>query len=245
MVCCCVGGYDGKQVLSDFYKFRLKPIGVPPMALVNDFRRLVNSPDMSDVTFIIDDKEFYAHGAILATRSEYFRALLFNGHMSESVSKSITLSDISPTVFLKVLEFLYTDTISVATIELGINILIASEHFMLDRLKSLCEDAIRREISIHSVIHILVVSHQHHALGLKEIALGFILENLKDRDIQSALPELKAEPDLLVEIIQLISSQHTVTKAAAPQQPNLFAAQSMLQEMGSISGGPFGAGEER
>lgn len=219
------GGYDGKRVLRDFYKFRLKPIGVPPMGLLQDLRRLVNEPDMSDITFIVEGKEVYAHRAIMAVRSEYFRALLFNGHMRESVSatggmKPIVLSDISHTVFLKVLEYLYTDALEDISLELGIYVLIASEQFMLDRLKALCEDIIRREISVHNAIHILVVSHQHNAKGLKEIALGFILDNLTEKDIQMGLADLKSEPDLLVEIIKLSSS------SPRAQQP----AQSQIQQ---------------
>lgn len=225
------------------------------MALVNDFRGLVNQLDMSDVTFIIEGREVYAHRAILAVRSEYFRALLFNGHMRESVAdgtarKPITLSDVSHTVFLKVLEFLYTDTICDVPLELGIHLLIASEQFMLDRLKALCEDIIRREISIQNAINILVVSHQHNALGLKEIALGFILENLKERGIQSALSELKAEPDLLVEIIQLSSAQAQQAAAALsppsaqPMGIPFATAQPIRQpDFPGLNDGP--AGEER
>jgi len=239
------GGYDGKKVLSDFYKFKLKPIGVPPMSLVNDFLKLVNQPDISDVTFIVEGQEVYAHRAILAVRSEYFRALLFNGLLRESVTadsktQPISIQDVSHSVFLKVLEYLYTDTIRDVTLQLGMHLLIASEQFMLDRLKALCEDLIRREINVHNAINILVVSHQHNALGLKEIALSYILENLQQRNIQSGLNDLKAEPDLLVEIIQL-SSQRVLPPARPPKHP-----QQQQQPVDMImNGGPqFGGGDE-
>jgi hypothetical protein len=187
------GGYNGSTVLNDFYKFKLRPIGVPPPALVNDFRRLINDTEMSDVCFLVEGKEVHAHRAILAIRSEYFRVLLFNGHMRESVqaaggvtnpSALIELGDVSHTVFLKVLEYLYTDNVRDVTLELGIHLLIASEQFLLDRLKALCEDIIRRDINVENVINILVTSHQHNALGLKDIALDFILRNLQEKSIQ-------------------------------------------------------------
>lgn len=241
------GGYDGKRVLSDFHKFRLKPIGVPPMALVNDFGRLVNQPDMSDVTFIIEGQKVHGHRAILAVRSEYFRALLFNGLMRESVTAGaavnpIALSDVSYSVFLKVLEYLYTDSIKDVTLELGMHLLIASEQFMLDRLKALCEDLIRREISAHNAINILVVSHQHNAAGLKEIALEFILENLQQKAIQSGLSDLKSEPDLLVEIIQLSTKQ---TFAGPSEHPSAQIQQQQQQADMFMNGGPpFGGGDE-
>ena len=193
------GGYNGQTVLNDFYRFRLKPIGVPAPALIKDFGRLVNQPDMSDVCFLVESQEVYAHRAILAVRSEYFRALLFNGLMRESVQpdhpaittaargEPIELLDVSHIVFLKVLEYLYTDTVKDVNLELGIHLLIASELFMLDRLKALCEDIIRREINNDTAVGILITAHQHNASGLKEIALEYILRNLSERTIQAGL----------------------------------------------------------
>jgi hypothetical protein len=193
------GGYSGVSVLNDFYKLRLHPIGVPPPALVSDFRRLINDKDMSDVIFIVEGKDVYAHRAILAVRSEYFRVLLFNGRMRESVQATaaggmsaspnapIEIGDVSHAVFLKVLEFLYTDKVRDVSLELGIHLLIASEQFMLDRLKAVCEDTIRKEINVDNVIGILSASHRHNALGLKEIALECILNNLSERTIQIGL----------------------------------------------------------
>lgn len=155
---------------------------------------------MSDVCFIVEGQEVFAHRAILAVRSEYFRVLLFNGHMRESVqataaiatgtanpSGPIELQTVSHTVFMKVLEYLYTDTVKDITLDLGIHLLIASEQFLLDRLKALCEDIIRRDINVDNVIGILVTSHQHNAQGLKEIALAFILKNLTEKTIQRGL----------------------------------------------------------
>ena len=111
------GGYNGSTVLNDFYKFRLKPVNIPPSALVNDLRRLMMREELSDVTFLVDGQHVYANKSLLAVRSEYFEAMLFGG-MSESMTDDdevrapIELRDISHSVFLKVLEYLYTGEIS-------------------------------------------------------------------------------------------------------------------------------------
>lgn len=223
------GGYNGTTVLNDFFRFRLKPIGVPPPALVSDLERLINNPELADVRFTVEGQEVYAHKAILAIRSEYFRVMLCGG-MRESMmmidsspsssdaasSTPIVLPDVSYSVFLKVLEFLYTDTLSRFTsLEVAIQLLIASEQFMLDRLKAVCEDLIRRDISTDTVVSILVASHRHRALGLKEIALEFILRNLNNPTVMGCLSDLKAEPDLLLEIIR--RSNHAAAIAANNQ----------------------------
>ena len=125
-----------------------------------------------------------------------------SGIITNHSPNAIELPDISYSVFLKVLEFLYTDSVGSVSLEVGIHLLIASEQFMLDRLKGLCEDLIRRDISTETVVSILVASHRHHAACLKDIALEYILNNLNDPVIMSGLAELKAEPDLLLEIIR-------------------------------------------
>lgn len=114
----------------------------------------------------------------------------------------IDLPDVSIPVFMKVLEYLYTDSIQDISLDLGIQLLIASELFMLDRLKSLCEDLIRRDIDVNNVLGILVASHRHNATCLKGMALDFVLRHLNDPTIMTGLSELRQEPDLLLEIIK-------------------------------------------
>jgi hypothetical protein len=195
-------GYNGVTVLNDFYKFRLKPVSVPPSALVSDLLRLVNNPELSDISFLVEGQEVHANRAILATRSEYFKVMLLSGGMKESGQASMTgddsttetdefhskkppieLKDVSYPVFLKVLEFLYTDTVTKVPLEMGVPLLIMSERFMLDRLKALCEDIIRKELNTENVIGIFIASHRHNASSLKEISLEIILKNLNHPNI--------------------------------------------------------------
>lgn len=230
------GGYNGTTVLNDFFRFRLKPIGVPPPALIHDLQRLINNPELADVQFIVEGQHIFAHKAIIAIRSEYFRVMLCGGmresmlidshdscistdneqrptkeQLSGSSSSAIDLPDVSHSVFLKVLEFLYTDSVSRdASLEVGIHLLIASEQFMLDRLKAICEDLIRRHINTETAVSILVASHRHNANGLKEITFEFILQNLNNPTVMGCLSDLKAEPDLLLEIIRRNNLSHAV-----------------------------------
>lgn len=158
------GGYNGANVLNDMYKFRLKPVNIPPSGLVTDLRKLMMREDLSDVTFLVEGQEVHANRSLLAVRSAYFEAMLFGG-MSESVNGElrapIEIQDISHSVFLRVLEYLYTDAVSDVTWEMGMSLLIAGEQFMLDRLKALCQDRLRRDIAVENVIGVLVASHRY------------------------------------------------------------------------------------
>ena len=155
-------------------------------------KRLMIREEMADVTFLVEGKEVFANRAILAVRSDYFDVMLYGGMREsrrdeEGEAKPIELQDVSHAVFVKVIEYLYTDSVSELTWDLSVPLLIASEQFMLDRLKALCEDFIRKEITVDNVIGVLIASHQHNAVGLKDIALEFILNNLHDATVVTGL----------------------------------------------------------
>ena len=171
---------------------------------------------------------------------------------SEDFDSPIPLPDVSHSVFLKVLEFLYTDTVrDVGSLSVGIPLLIAGEQFMLDRLKALCEDMIRRDIDVENVIGILVAAHRHNAIGLKDIALDFILKNLADSPrVMDGLDDLRSEPDLLLEIIKRsTNAQHQNHRYHAEGDGSAAGAGGNLQGGGTggpdfPSPGPFDAGSE-
>jgi hypothetical protein len=140
----------------------------------------------------------------LAARSEHFRAMLYGGmreSFRETCHEGVELKDVSYVVFLKILEFLYTDTVLDIPPDVAVPLLIAAEQYLLLRLKSLCEDAIRKGITFENVIPTFLASHRHRAEGLKSICLDYILENIDEVKTQTAFTELKAEPDLLLDII--------------------------------------------
>eukprot|EP00590_Aulacoseira_subarctica_P011142 CAMPEP_0172432294 /NCGR_PEP_ID=MMETSP1064-20121228/62499_1 /TAXON_ID=202472 /ORGANISM="Aulacoseira subarctica , Strain CCAP 1002/5" /LENGTH=715 /DNA_ID=CAMNT_0013179493 /DNA_START=1 /DNA_END=2145 /DNA_ORIENTATION=+ len=239
------GGYNGLTVLNDFYKFRLSPIRIPPTSLVQDLSHLLNSPDYADVSFLVENQVIYANRAILAIRSEYFRAMFYRSGMREQRQEykqpvpsdqlvPIEMPDISRDIFLKVLEFLYTDSVKNMTHDICIPLLIVSEQFCLDRLQRLCEDQLRRDIDVTNVISIYITAYRHHAMGLKDIALEFILFHISDPAISNGLNDLKAEPDLLVEIIQY-SSSNIIYSSTPSAPPNNNVAATVIGSGGHYS----------
>lgn len=151
---------------------------------------------------------------------------------SHGSSTEIELPDVPYDVFVKVLEYLYTDCVRDVSLDLSIQLLIASEQFMLDRLKSLCEDLIRHDIDVNNVLGILVAAHRHNASCLKGIALDFVLIHLNDPTIMTGLSELRQEPDLLLEIIKR-------NAGGRPLSPSQGGSSRVIS-----SGGPFGQGAE-
>lgn len=62
-------------------------------------RSLINSPQFSDVCFLIEGREFCAHRCVMSAQSEYFRALLYGGLAESRGDEPVTLHDVSWSLF--------------------------------------------------------------------------------------------------------------------------------------------------
>lgn len=197
------GGYNGSIVLNDFYEFRFEPVSIPPSNLVDDLRKLINNPAFSDVTFLVEGQPVYATRAHLAARSEHFRALFYGGmrEASGSPDEKIALPDIAHPVCLLLLEYVYTDQVGSISADLVVPLLIAAERFLLDRLKALCEDIIRKSISIENVVQIMMIAKAHRADGLKDICMDYVISNEEKIKSTPAFKELIQEPTLMYELL--------------------------------------------
>ncbi|KAL9955461.1 hypothetical protein ACROYT_G036789 [Oculina patagonica] len=73
----------------------------------------INSPEMSDITFIVEGRPFYAHKIILATASKRFKAMLSNETVeaNDGSNPCIEISDIKYEIFTLVIQFLYSGAV--------------------------------------------------------------------------------------------------------------------------------------
>nr|VZI08449.1 unnamed protein product [Spirometra erinaceieuropaei] len=74
---------------------------------------LFNNKAYSDISLIVKSTEFPAHRVILASRSEYFRALFYGG-LSEAHSSTVHLNGISDIAFYHILCYIYTGKLNLS-----------------------------------------------------------------------------------------------------------------------------------
>jgi len=172
-------------------------IKVPESTLLMDIEKMINNQYLSDVIFVIEGKEIYAHKYILQLRCEHFK-VMFSSGLRESRSNKITVTDFSFEVFQEVIRFIYTDNCNI-TNETIPGLLEASNFYQLDRLKALCEDYWYLDMDISNVAHFLAISDRFNANQLKNYALEYIFGNIKDVIKTEAWKEL--DKDLVSDIL--------------------------------------------
>lgn len=179
------GGYDGFYRLNDLWEFNLATstipsFGIPCSTIINDLKEYVNNPFLSDINFLLNDKQdkIYAH-KILLIRVEYFKAM-FSNDMRESNQSEIIIQDIDKQTFLWLLEFIYTDEIDDKIPIDYDNLFLAADRFGVNRLKKLCENCILANISIENAATILGLADAHHCIELKKKSLEYILDNFDE-----------------------------------------------------------------
>ena len=163
----------------------------------SQMRGIVNEEEFSDVTFIVENQEVYAHRAILAQRCDHFAAMFRSG-MRESVEKTISIPNISKRVFLMLLEYIYTDSVKI-DVDSAIDLYIAADLYHLERLRDMCCTVVRRNLSAENSGPLLQSASEAHCHALREVCMAFVVENF---DIVSKTEGIKqVSHSLLLEIL--------------------------------------------
>lgn len=134
---------------SGIIKTRVDAPMPPPEPNVYLGASYVGKKQSSDVTFLIEGKEFYAHKIALTAHSEVFKSM-FQGDYREKDAASIPIPNIRWPVFKAMIECMYVGSVEVTT-DIAQELLEVADRYMVDKLKKLCEDAIAEQLSAENV----------------------------------------------------------------------------------------------
>ncbi|GAB4819192.1 hypothetical protein N2152v2_006238 [Parachlorella kessleri] len=151
---------------------------LPPNQQVLLGSKYVNSQTLSDVTFIVEGRAFYAHRIALLASSEIFQSM-FDGGYREKSANSIPIPNIRYEVFEAMMHCIYTGHVDV-TAELAQELLEAADQYMLDNLKRLCEIKIAEELQPDNVSVAFDLAENFNAQELSKRCALFCLEKYKD-----------------------------------------------------------------
>ena len=136
------------------------------------FKQFFNNQTMSDVTFIIQGKKFFAHKLILCARSEYFYQLILIKCPNSSVLE-IEIQDASADIFYNVLEFVYTDCTILRSDKIW-DLYQAAKFYQLNPLSHQCQEFIIGTLGDSNVFQQWVKSQNYGAILVAEHCLHFV-----------------------------------------------------------------------
>jgi len=176
---------------------RAERIVVPPNTLAEDFARLVNCAEWSDIRFRVDGRIIPGHKLILRIRSAHFAAMLASG-MKEAQADEILIPNITAPIFLLILRFIYCGDVSFVTAQNAVDVLEAANFFKCDRLKAQCEDVLKLHLDIDNAAYLYQASDRFDARQLKSCTFEYIAKHYKEVGATQAWREL--DKDLLTAI---------------------------------------------
>ncbi|KAH8869238.1 BTB/POZ domain-containing protein 9 [Schistosoma japonicum] len=135
--------------------------------------QLYRNEAFSDVTLVVQNTHFPAHRAILAARSDYFRALFYGG-MAESSSSVVHLNDINVVAFKCILHYIYTGQMKLTRAKLTLAILCLAHQYNFRSLENVISTYLTRSLSVKNVWSIYDLAIMYNLDGLVTACLRFL-----------------------------------------------------------------------
>ncbi|XP_058034912.1 BTB/POZ domain-containing protein 19 isoform X3 [Ahaetulla prasina] len=104
-----------------------------PSAFAAALKTLINNPQFSDVTFLVgkEKQKVFAHRCLLSTRCQVFHAML---SQPDEMQVPLILNHMQPEVFLTVIEYLYTNGVTLSNVT-ALEVLTSSIQYGLNDLR--------------------------------------------------------------------------------------------------------------
>ncbi|XP_060924523.1 ankyrin repeat and BTB/POZ domain-containing protein 2-like [Limanda limanda] len=135
----------------------------------------LNNQEMSDVTFVVDGRPFFAHRVLLMSASERFRRLL-----SDSPDDIIHISHVTYSTFQMMMKALYcggTEGMNLSQSE-AVKLLPVATFFELSVLQRSCETTLSRTLTLDNVVDVYQSAKHHGATELCRFCEGFFLQHM-------------------------------------------------------------------
>ncbi|XP_015277459.1 PREDICTED: BTB/POZ domain-containing protein 19 [Gekko japonicus] len=135
-------------------------------------RTLINNPQFSDVTFLVggEQQEVFAHRCLLSCRCQAFHAML---SQPQETQAPLLLSHVQPEVFLAVIEYLYTNSVTLNN-GIALEVLTSSMEYGLNDLRKLCVEFIKDSLTVEQACEALQAAVAYGQMDLQTHCLAFI-----------------------------------------------------------------------
>ena len=151
-----------------------------------------NSGQLCDVVLASQGKTFNAHKIVLASSSSFFRSL-FTVDMSEKHKHTIDMENIDPATMSRVLDYVYTGSISESKAQDARELYLAADYLILPGLKHKAVEIMVEALSAENCLRTLVWSHKFSNRALFTHTFRFILDNFNSVSRSADFAKLPAQ----------------------------------------------------
>lgn len=173
-------------------------------SMLDGLNELRLKEQLVDITFRIEKKIFKAHRAVLASCSEYFRAM-FSQPMKESEQTEIALNGVPAAGFSLLLDFIYTTKLELNLLNVQ-HILLTASHIRLDCVINECATYLEKQMDTDNCLDVLHIAETYFLTRLEGLVYKFISANLKQflgqYEVQKAFT--------MARLVKLLSSNYPV-----------------------------------
>nr|XP_028591992.1 kelch-like protein 12 isoform X1 [Podarcis muralis] len=172
-----------------------KPLPSHEAYLCQGLKQLYQTQQLCDVTLGVEGKSFPCHRMLLASVSPYFRDMFVH---SESHNAEIQLEDITASTLHCLLDYLYTEEVSL-TAETAQDLFTAASKLQILPLKETAGRFLEMNISMNNCLSLYSLAHQHNHQPLLDAASCYIKQHFVPLAKQEAF--LNLEPKALISLI--------------------------------------------
>uniref|UniRef100_A0A8C6VN78 BTB domain containing 19 n=1 Tax=Naja naja TaxID=35670 RepID=A0A8C6VN78_NAJNA len=143
-----------------------------PSAFAAALKTLINNPQFSDVTFLVgkEKQKVFAHRCLLSTRCQVLHAML---SQPQEKQVPLILNHMQPEVFLTVIEYLYTNGVTLNNLT-ALEVLTSSIEYGLNDLRKLCIEFIKDTLNVNQASEAFQAAVAYGLLDLQTYCLAFI-----------------------------------------------------------------------
>lgn len=146
--------------------------------VLNGFSQLRDHGQLCDVNLIAEKQRFPAHRSLLASSSDYFRAM-FGSQMRECNEEDIELRGVTAMGLKCVMDFIYSGKLEISLQNIEC-LLQAASHLQVTEVLEFCKKFLCCEITKENCVEIGVIANTFHLESVDLKVNMFMLENFND-----------------------------------------------------------------
>lgn len=143
-----------------------------------NLERFRKHKELCDATFIVNDKEIYAHRVVLAACSHYFESM-FIGEFAEPPNEAIVIEELSDDSIEAIISFAYTSRIKI-TEKNVYSIFEAADLLQFTGIKGACFKFFKQQMNKSNCIRTWLFAESHNCTELLDASLMYMECNFLD-----------------------------------------------------------------